>query len=154
MRNLSRNRYVMPILIAVIVSVGACPASSVVASETTPCLEEIEKYCNDVKPGEGILKCLQDHDKDLSTVCRQKVEANSRNLLTDRKLCARDIETFCKGVVPGGGRILRCLGGHRDELSPDCREVITARNMAPSGASNPAEPSAQKPADTATGSPK
>ncbi len=36
--------------------------------------------------------------------------------------CARDIETFCKDVQPGGGRIVNCLKEHESELSQACRE--------------------------------
>ena len=36
--------------------------------------------------------------------------------------CAREIETFCKDVKPGGGRIVNCLKEHESELSEACRE--------------------------------
>ncbi|PWR18834.1 cysteine rich repeat-containing protein [Zavarzinia compransoris] len=37
-----------------------------------------------------------------------------------RAACAKDIETLCPGVQPGGGRILQCLKQHRKEVSADC----------------------------------
>lgn len=36
--------------------------------------------------------------------------------------CADDIEKYCKGIKPGGGRILICLQAHETELSVSCRE--------------------------------
>jgi Cysteine rich repeat len=147
MRYPYRNRCVIPVITAILLSIGSLSAPAVMAAETTPCLEEIEKYCNNIKPGEGILNCLRKHDKDLSTVCREKLEASNRNLIKDQQLCAKDIDTFCKGVVPGGGRILRCLSGHRDELAPDCREIVTARRKPAAEPSKPVDKTEVKPAE-------
>ncbi len=41
-----------------------------------------------------------------------------------KQACRGDYLQFCKGVMPGGGRILNCLGGHMNELSPACRSVV------------------------------
>jgi hypothetical protein len=38
--------------------------------------------------------------------------------------CAEDMEKFCKGVEPGGGRIYNCFKEHAKELSPACQEHI------------------------------
>jgi cysteine rich repeat protein len=35
--------------------------------------------------------------------------------------CAGDIERFCQGVQPGGGRTARCLAQHKEVLSPGCK---------------------------------
>jgi hypothetical protein len=40
--------------------------------------------------------------------------------------CQQDIETFCKGVEKGEGRIRACLKQHRHELSPNCKAAIKA----------------------------
>jgi hypothetical protein len=41
--------------------------------------------------------------------------------------CAGDVARFCADVVPGGGRVLRCLDAHREELSPRCRATSETR---------------------------
>lgn len=41
--------------------------------------------------------------------------------------CASDIARLCGNVVPGGGRVLRCLDAHRAELSPACRDANANR---------------------------
>jgi hypothetical protein len=36
--------------------------------------------------------------------------------------CADDVAKYCKDVQPGGGRIVRCLKQHEQELSPACKQ--------------------------------
>jgi hypothetical protein len=38
--------------------------------------------------------------------------------------CRPDIERYCTGVLPGGGRIISCLAGNRDRLTPPCEDVL------------------------------
>jgi hypothetical protein len=41
-----------------------------------------------------------------------------------RAACKADYEAFCKGTMPGGGRVLACLSKHNGRLSPACRKVV------------------------------
>ena len=41
-----------------------------------------------------------------------------------RSACMGDYEKFCKGVAPGGGRIIACLAQSSDKLTPDCKKVV------------------------------
>ena len=38
--------------------------------------------------------------------------------------CQKDIETYCKGVTPGEGRILACLYAYQDKLSNRCEYAL------------------------------
>jgi hypothetical protein len=38
--------------------------------------------------------------------------------------CGSDIQNFCGGVTPGGGRIASCLRPHLRELSPECKGAM------------------------------
>ena len=103
----------------------ATPAVAATAppGEEKPCMEELEKFCKEVRPGEGrILKCLQEHDRELSPVCRNKVQGILKRLEDAKQACAPDIGKFCADVVPGGGRLIKCLSPHFEELTPACRE--------------------------------
>ncbi|KIZ42330.1 hypothetical protein OO17_13080 [Rhodopseudomonas palustris] len=44
-----------------------------------------------------------------------------------RKACEPDYRRLCSGVMPGGGRVLKCLNEHRDALSEPCRQALDAR---------------------------
>lgn len=43
-----------------------------------------------------------------------------------RNACMGDYEKFCKGVAPGGGRIIACLAKEGDKVSPACKKVLAA----------------------------
>lgn len=38
--------------------------------------------------------------------------------------CAADYEKYCKGTLPGGGRIVACMSKVSDKLTPACRKVL------------------------------
>lgn len=44
-----------------------------------------------------------------------------------RAACKGDYETFCKGVAPGGGRVLACLNKEYGKLSGACKKVVDAQ---------------------------
>jgi hypothetical protein len=41
-----------------------------------------------------------------------------------RTACKPDYDKFCKGTMPGGGRIIACLAKHNAELAPACQKVV------------------------------
>jgi cysteine rich repeat protein len=41
-----------------------------------------------------------------------------------RDACSGDFGKYCKGTVPGGGRIIACLAKHNAELTPACQKVL------------------------------
>ena len=43
-----------------------------------------------------------------------------------RSACMGDYEKFCKGVAPGGGRIIACLAKESDKITPSYKKVLTA----------------------------
>jgi len=88
-----------------------------------PCAEDVKKFCGDVKPGRGaIAKCMKAHETELSPACRESSKARAEKAERVREECRGDVEKFCQGVAPGGGRILSCLKSREPELQPACAE--------------------------------
>jgi hypothetical protein len=45
-----------------------------------------------------------------------------------RQACEADYHRLCATVLPGGGRILKCLTDHDNDLTPDCRSALRSRS--------------------------
>ena len=41
-----------------------------------------------------------------------------------RAYCMSDIERLCKGIEPGGGRVIKCLRAHKKEMSVGCAMAL------------------------------
>jgi hypothetical protein len=41
-----------------------------------------------------------------------------------RTYCISDIQRLCKGIAPGGGRILKCLKANKKEMSVGCAQAL------------------------------
>jgi hypothetical protein len=50
-----------------------------------------------------------------------------QDLTPVRQACKADIEKYCQGIHPGGGRIRVCLKSNKDRLSEGCLTAIKAR---------------------------
>lgn len=44
-----------------------------------------------------------------------------------RAACKRDYDKFCKGTMPGGGRVLACLNKQHGNLADACKKVVDAQ---------------------------
>ena len=99
-----------------------------------PCAADVKKFCGDVQPGQGaIAKCMKAHEAQLSPACQEGMRARAEKAERVREECKADAEKFCKGIAPGGGRILSCLKSRQPELQPACAaEFERAGNRTPS----------------------
>ena len=100
-----------------------------VKAKDEPCKADLEKFCQGVQPGEGrIAKCLNEHEAELSQECKASMKSSTMEAkeVVDAfsQACGKDVETLCKGVPPGEGRIAKCLTEHEAELSQECKASI------------------------------
>jgi hypothetical protein len=115
-------------LLVGIVSLAVCFSGPAGAQTKNPCAEDAAKLCKDVKPGGGRLaQCLKEHEKDLSPQCKESVEAARAKAKEAYEACTDDIQTFCKEVKPGAGRIVKCLRENEKQLSSECRQKLTQK---------------------------
>jgi hypothetical protein len=90
-----------------------------------PCAADAAKLCQGMQPGGGqVGKCLRQHVSELSPACKDsfaKIKAKAKSF---RQACGEDARKFCKDEKRGGGRIMKCLAQHQDELAPDCKDMM------------------------------
>ncbi len=85
------------------------------------CGSDIDKRCKNTVPGWHAMACLGKHRKRVSSSCQSRIDKAQKGLAL---VCARDIKKHCKGIKPGGGRILMCLERNRTRLRPLCTAAI------------------------------
>lgn len=103
-------------------------ASGAMAQNAHPCADDAKKFCKDTVPGGGRLaRCLSEHANELSPACKERIVEVKKRAREFHQACEDDVMRLCKGVVPGGGRILQCLKDHENELSPECKAKMTKR---------------------------
>jgi len=44
-----------------------------------------------------------------------------------RGACMTDVRSLCGSVQPGGGRIIRCMREHREQISEGCKLALAER---------------------------
>lgn len=111
---------------------GSAHAADIVDTISSGCQKELEKFCNDVTPGEGrILACLYAHQDKLSGQCEYalydvavQLERAVAALTYVANECSDDIMKVCEGVRVGQGQILSCLEKNEKELSDRCKQAI------------------------------
>ena len=54
--------------------------------------------------------------------------AFAQTLTTEEQAaCKADFQKYCKGTVPGGGRIIACLNKEYGQLADACKKVLDAQ---------------------------
>ena len=96
------------------------------------CKMELEKYCDQVTPGQGrVLACLYAYGDKLSSKCEYalydaavQLERAVAALSYVANECDADMEKYCESIKPGEGRLLESLEKHDKEVSGRCKQAL------------------------------
>lgn len=89
------------------------------------CKTDIKEFCKGIKRGGGrIWTCLKSNEDRLSQGCKDHIAQVREKRKEFHNACNDDVNKFCKGIVPGKGRIAACLKSHERELSETCRGIF------------------------------
>jgi Cysteine rich repeat len=97
------------------------------------CETDIQSYCSQVTLGEGrMLHCMAAHEDKISGRCQYAfyqaatiLEQIAQATAYVANQCATDIETHCRDVAMGEGRILMCLSENQAEVSDSCNQAVS-----------------------------
>jgi hypothetical protein len=97
-------------------------------SERGACKADREKFCADLKPGDGKLgPCMRQHEAELSPQCvaaRRSAEEARNNI---RATCKAEADKLCADAVKERGGLVRCLESHASEVGQACADALKAR---------------------------
>jgi hypothetical protein len=60
----------------------------------------------------------------LIAACILAASAQAGEMADLKTYCMSDIERLCKGIEPGGGRILKCLKSNKKEMTVGCAQAL------------------------------
>ena len=60
----------------------------------------------------------------VALVCVSEAAFSQELTAEQRSACMGDYQKYCKGTVPGGGRIIACLSKSSDKLTPECKKIL------------------------------
>jgi hypothetical protein len=64
---------------------------------------------------------MKEHEAELSEGCKAAHARIAEHFKKVHEDCHDDVAKFCHDVKPGGGRLIRCLRKHHDELHDACK---------------------------------
>ena len=111
---------------------SAIAQQDLVETVANGCKTELEKYCNQVTPGQGrVLACLYAYGDKLSSKCEYalydaavQLERAVAALSYVANECDADLEKYCASIKPGEGRLLECIDKHDKQVSDRCKKAI------------------------------
>lgn len=128
----------MKIFGAIMLSVLACMSVLALAEGEGdgkgPCRQDVQRFCAQATGAGRTMDCLIERQKDISDTCYDALKARlaggqgnaggQANAGGQGGACQSDAAQFCRGVQPGGGRIVDCLISHQQDISEACYQAL------------------------------
>jgi len=89
------------------------------------CKADFDKFCSGVSHDEGF-KCLQDHQKELSTDCQVKFTKMKERREAVQKDCGDDLKKYCP-TTDHGHAMWDCLQTNQSKLSTACQARVNEK---------------------------
>jgi hypothetical protein len=106
-------------------AVAAALLSTGSARAQGACRPDVERLCQGIPAGGGrIAACLKANQAQVSPACKAELASVAQKVKEVGEACEDDIHSYCAGVQPGQGRVLRCLASNRSSLAPACEAVL------------------------------
>ena len=104
------------------------PHATPAAGPLANCAGDREKFCASVAVGGGrVLRCLQEHVKDLSDPCKAALgDAPGGAPGAVKSACRGDAMQLCREAIGDQGRMKTCLASHAAQLSDGCKTALIA----------------------------
>jgi len=120
------------VAIAIFTGPQALAQESLIDHLIDACEGDLHKYCSQVTPGNGrLLHCMAAHEDKISGQCEYAfyqtatlLEQLSMAIAYVAQECETEIETLCRDVALGEGRILACLDEHAEEVGDGCKKAV------------------------------
>ena len=120
------------VAIAIFTGPQALAQESLIDHLIDACESDLHKYCSQVTPGDGrLLHCMAAHEDKISGQCEYAfyqtatlLEQLSMAIAYVAQECETEIETLCRDVALGEGRILTCLDEHAEEVGDGCKKAV------------------------------
>ena len=61
----------------------------------------------------------------IASAAAQSPQVSKAEMRAIAQVCKSDVETLCKGVQPGGGRIGQCLQQNAEKVSAPCQQKLS-----------------------------
>ena len=120
------------VAIAIFTGPQALAQESLIDHLIDACESDLHKYCSQVTPGNGrLLHCMAAHEDKISGQCEYAfyqtatlLEQLSMAIAYVAQECETEIQTLCRDVALGEGRILACLDEHAEEGGDGCKKAV------------------------------
>lgn len=94
------------------------------AKSADPCKPEKTSLCKTANTPFLMMECLKQNSSGLSGECKEELESLQSSMKEKMDLCSDDRSRLCKWVIPGQGRIIKCLKEQETKLSDGCKKVL------------------------------